>query len=895
MSVVTPLAELDRTDLLLAGGKGAHLGALIRAGLPVPPGFCVTTAGYRAFVETNGLQPEILAALRDVQPDQPESLEAASARVRALFEAGHIPDDIATEIRQAYAGLTDYSGQPRPVAVRSSATAEDLPDLSFAGQQDTYLNVVGEESLLRHVVRCWASLWTARAIGYRSRNQIPQAEAALAVVVQEMAPADASGVLFTANPLTGLRSETVIDATLGLGEALVSGLVEPDHYGVDAAQGRILSKTLGAKALSIRGEAGGGTRTVEENASVQQALPDAQIVELARLGQQAARHFGMPQDMEWAWGEGRLVVLQSRAITSLYPLPEGAAAEPLLALVSVGAVQGMLDPFTPLGQDLFAGLVVGVARRFGVSLTPETQRVFLKAGERLFINVTGLFRHSTGRQFLQLFLYAADPASSDVVRRLLDDPRLAVRPGRMKLRTRLRLTRALAPVLRSVLLNLLSPHQGRARLARKIEAAIQATRRRCEQAHDAAALASAVEQTALNMPPLLLPYLLPGVIAGQVPLQLLIRLGSQSPEGPERAMELTRGLPHNVTTEMDLALWAASRAAASDPASRGAFEECAAETLAKDYQAGKLPGAAQQAVGDFLRRYGMRGVAEIDIGRRRWQDDPTYIFQVLKSYLQIHDPELSPEAVFARGAETARGAGEALLAGLRRTKHGWLKARLARLLIHRVRELTGLRETPKFAMIRMFGILRAALLAEGERLAAQGVFEQPDDIFFLHVSELKEPGLPAAAARIVQRRQVYAREMGRRQIPRIMLSDGTAFYDGAFAADSDTVLTGAPVSAGTVEGIVHVVLDPRSAQLAPGEILVCPGTDPAWTPLFLAAGGLVMEVGGMMTHGSVVAREYGIPAVVGVGQATTRLKTGQRVRVDGSAGQVVILDGENAE
>src|SRR5574341_114540 len=437
MTLVKPLAELNHTDLPLAGGKGAHLGDLIHAGLPVPAGFCVITDAYCAFVEANGLRPHILDALRDVQPDNPQSLEAASAAIRALFDEGRVPDDIVDAIARAYGAF----GESVAVAVRSSATAEDLPDLSFAGQQDTYLNIVGGESVLRHVVRCWSSLWTARAIGYRSRNHIPQDEVALAVVVQEMVPSEASGVLFTANPLTGARTETVIDATLGLGEALVSGMVEPDHYVVNTTDGRIASKTLGAKALSIRGEAGGGTTTVQEDASDRQALPDPQIVELTRLGQHAAQYFGMPQDIDWAWADGRLTVLQSRAVTSLYPLPENVSPESLEVLVSLGALQGMLDPITRLGQDLFTGLVVGVAQRFGASVTLDSQRVFLRAGERLFINFTGLFRYPFGRRFLSVFIYAADPTSVDVVRRLMDNPRLALHPGGMRLRTRLRIAR----------------------------------------------------------------------------------------------------------------------------------------------------------------------------------------------------------------------------------------------------------------------------------------------------------------------------------------------------------------------------------------------------------------------------------------------------------------------
>ena len=261
MNYVKFLSELNRTDLPIAGGKGANLGALIQAGLPVPGGFVVTTDGYRSFVEANHLEGDIQQILADILLDDPASLDLASDQIQSCFRAGQIPADLKDEICQAYAA---NDGKLQAVAVRSSATAEDLPDMSFAGQQDTYLNIVGEASLVDAVVRCWASLWTARAIGYRTRNAVSHAEVALAVVVQQMVQSEASGVLFTANPLTGKRGETVIDATLGLGEALVSGQVEPDHYVVDTVNGQILTKTLGAKALTIQGQAGGGTITLQK-------------------------------------------------------------------------------------------------------------------------------------------------------------------------------------------------------------------------------------------------------------------------------------------------------------------------------------------------------------------------------------------------------------------------------------------------------------------------------------------------------------------------------------------------------------------------------------------------------------------------------------------------------
>jgi len=344
-----------------------------------------------------------------------------------------------------------------------------------------------------------------------------------------------------------------------------------------------------------------------------------------------------------------------------------------------------------------------------------------------------------------------------------------------------------------------------------------------------------------------------------------------------------------VTTEMDLALWDVARQIAADPAVAAAFAAASPADLAADFQAGRLPPVAQAALAGFMARYGFRGLAEIDLGRPRWRENPAHIMQLVQNYARITDPAQAPDAVFSRGAAAAESAIGQIVQAIRHP----VKRQLARFLAGRMRRLAGLREFPKFMLIRLMGIIRESMLRSGRELAEAGVLAQADDIFFLHYEQLH------ALARgergdwrgsVARNRQAYARELLRKQAPRILLNDGRAFYEGmgaTHAGDADA-LTGSPVSPGMVEGVVHVVLDPRTARLAPGEILVCPGTDPAWTPLFLSAGGLVMEVGGLMTHGSVVAREYGIPAVVGVHEATTRLKTGQRVRVDGATGRVVV-------
>jgi pyruvate,water dikinase len=348
------------------GGKAVNLVRLAAAGLPVPPGFVVTTSAYHAFVAANDLATAISSALTALDPDHPDAdaLEAASASIRAAFRAGTVPGEITDAI------LAELAERPEvPLAVRSSATAEDLPELSFAGQQDTYLNVVGVQAVMAAIVDCWSSLWTARAIGYRMRAGIEHADTALAVVVQEMVEADSSGVMFTADPVDGRRDRVVIDATYGLGEALVSGQVEPDHY-VVADGGVVVERTAGAKAVATVPRPGGGVDTVARTGD-SFALTDVQLIELAAVGRRIEELYESPQDIEWAYAHGHLHVLQSRAVTSLYPLPDPAAGpgeavwDGFPAWLSFGSFQGMLDPITPLGRDAIMLLARGLVRLFG--------------------------------------------------------------------------------------------------------------------------------------------------------------------------------------------------------------------------------------------------------------------------------------------------------------------------------------------------------------------------------------------------------------------------------------------------------------------------------------------------------------------------------------------------
>jgi pyruvate,water dikinase len=900
--LLLPLAS-DRATLPLAGGKGANLARLVRAGFPVPHGFVISTEAYASFVAANDLARHILSELeaegRAADLSGGEAHEATSSRIRARFSEATMPASFWDQILAAYAGL----GRP-PVAVRSSATAEDLPDMSFAGQQDTFLNVIGDEALLAAVTACWSSLWTARAISYREHNRVSHGDVSIAVVVQKMVQSEAAGVLFTANPLTGLRTETVIDATLGLGEALVGGRVQPDHYVVDRCTGQITSRALGAKALSIRGKDGGGTETVAESAAATQALPDAQILELAALGDRVAGMFDMPQDIEWAWADSSLSLLQTRPITSLFPTPDGMAAEPLRVMLSFGGMQGMLDPVTALGRDLLFRIAAAIGRLFGMHLTPESQNVFYAAGERPWINLTPLLRNTVGRKLLPVITRFIDPAAEESLNAIWDDPRLQPTRRGVSPRAVSEILRFLVPTAGHVLLNVAAPRTRRRFIVERGERVLRTAAGNIsgiagDPQERLGQLARISAAFVAERVPRTFRLFVSGVAAAMASYNVLRILTKDLPGVTrDHVLEVTRGVENNPTTEMDLSLWQASLAIRHDPASLAAFETEAPSLLAVAYGNASLPTVAQQVLDAFLARYGARGLAEIDLGRPRWAEEPTHVLEVIRGYLQISDPSRSPDAVFSRSMGGAEAAVAALVSAARRGPHGWLRARQVRFAAGRTRSLMGVRESPKFFVVRLLGVLRGELLSVGAQLAARGDLSRPDDLFHLSFAELV--ALADGAGRdwqglVAQRRQAYDREFTRRQLPRLLLSDGRAFYQGLTAAGGAAGdLAGSPVSPGSVTGPVRVVSDPRRAGLLPGEILVCRGTDPSWTPLFLTAGGLVMEVGGLMTHGAVVAREYGIPAVVGVDRATERLQTGQRISLDGSTGRITIVDAADA-
>ena len=875
------------------GGKGMNLARLAREGFPVPGGFIVATEAYRLFVEVNDLGTAIERSLSGLAAGDPAEAERVSREIRARFRAGEIPLHLEAALKEHH---LPFEGTA--LAVRSSATAEDLPETSFAGQQDTFLNVRTYAGLREAVVECWSSLWTGRAIAYRARNEIPHRNAVLAVVVQELVDAEVSGVLFTANPLTGVRGQTVIDATPGLGEALVSGAVEPDHYVIDTGTLEIVDRRAGERTFALRPAAGGG---VEKEAVIGEGpvLADPVLAELAALGRRVQSSYGAPQDIEFAVAGGRVYLLQSRPITTLYPLPD-LPAEPLHVLFSFGSVQGMLDAMTPLGRDAIRLIMAGGARFVGYEVDYRTQRVLFEAGERLWANMTPVLRNSIGRRILPRAAGMIDPQARQILMALLDDERLQPGGRGMRTGTVMRLAWLALRAAGFVLLNMAAPERRRRAITRggaRILAQLGARARSIggEPAYQLRRRAAQF-RFLYRAFPIAIPSYGFGTGTGLMAFHAISRLAVHAGIPEETVHRLSRGLPHNVTTEMDLALWEAARSIGSNPEDREVLLGTDPDVLAGRYLEDRLPIGIQTTLGSFLERYGTRGVAEIDFGRPRWRERPAAVIRTLRGYLEIPEDQ-APDRMFRRGAADVAAAADEIEAKLRNTAGGRFKAFAFRRLLKRYRVFGGMREAPKFFIIRMMGIMREALLESARVLVMDGVLNAPEDLFFLTFEELETlPGQPGGETplkeRVRARRERYDREMKRKQIPRILLSDGRVYYETTVGGESTDgqALAGSPVSPGVAEGVVRVVFDPGDSGLKPGEILVCRGTDPAWTPLFMIAAGLVMEVGGMMTHGAVVAREYGLPAVVGVARATERLETGMRVRVDGSSGVVEILD-----
>ncbi|MFI2230630.1 rifamycin-inactivating phosphotransferase [Nocardia testacea] len=867
MSYVLGFEEIDRTLVATVGGKGANLGELSRIeGIAVPEGFCVTTAAFRRVVADAPAIDDLIDRLSRLEPDDRESIRVLSAQIRATIEECAVPHDVAAAITGALTRL----GAHEPCAVRSSATAEDLPTASFAGQQDTFLNVLGPEAVLRHIGRCWGSLFTERAVTYRLRNGFDQRRVQMGVVVQRMVFPQAAGILVTADPVTSNRKVVTVDAGFGLGEALVSGLVNPDVYRV--RDGGVVEETVATKKVAVVAAPEGGThiREIEPERQDRPVLTEEQIVRLAGLGRRIEAHFGAPQDIEWCLVDDEFRIVQSRPITTLFPIPEADDDENHI-YISVGHQQMMTDAMKPLGISLWQ------------LTSPAPMR---HAGGRLFVDATRGLAAPATRAAMVAGFSRTDPLTGDALRTVLErDGFLAPDPDE-----------APGGPLADAGANLIEADPAVvAELIADSETSLAALKRDIET-KSGPELIDFVRADIQELRRVLFHPRSQQVIKAGMEATWWLNDRLQEWLGEKNAADtLAQSVPHNITAEMGLALLDVADVIRPHPevvAFLRHIENTGAEGTGFLDELVRLPGgeAARAAIDAYLDRYGMRCAGEIDITRPRWSEQPAALVPTIVNNIRSFEPGAG-ERRFEDGRLEAERKADELLERLRALPDGDRKAAETAEMIGRVRTFSGYREYPKYGMVSRYWVYKQALSREAGRLVRARVLREPDDIFFLTFEELREVvRTRRVSAELVRERREAFRSYEPLTPPRVLTSDGETVTGAYRRADlADGALPGMPVSAGTVEGRARVISDMAQADLEPGDILVTAYTDPSWTPLFVAITGLVTEVGGLMTHGAVIAREYGLPAVVGVEQATRLIRDGQRIRVNGTDGYIELL------
>jgi pyruvate,water dikinase len=853
------------------GGKGINLCALSTARFPVPPGFVVTVRAYREFVAANGLDAKIQQLAATIVPADPKGIEKISVQLRALFTGSPIPAGLAAEIGAAYQRLRTASGER--VAVRSSATAEDLPNASFAGQQDTYLNIGGEAALLKAVQACWGSLWTARAMAYRAQQAIPLQGLGLAVVVQQMVAADAAGIMFTANPVSGVRDETVINAAWGLGEAIVGGHVTPDKVVAEKASGKIRQLAVAEKlVMTALTETGTSEQEIRDQRRNARVLNDQDVARLTELGRRVEAHYGSPQDCEWAIKNGQLFLLQARPITAL---PEDPALVERIRQREIERLRKLagdkrrvwvrhnLDEIlaapTPLTWDIIRNFMSG-AGGFGrmyqdLGYTPSRE-----VCETGFLELIGGTIYADPERAAKLF-WPVMPLEYDLDAVAKNPKLMDAAPGKF------------APdkadgrflvMLPGILLRMLRCSRQMKRLSRA--AADRFDKEvlppfldwlRTKRSQDLRALATADLLTELReriergLHEIGRESLKPGFFGGTAQADLESRLAQLMDPAESRrlTLALTQALEGDTTVEQNAALYELARG-------RSTRQE-------------------------FLEKFGHRAVSEMELANPRWREDDAYVRQLLGTYLadNVEAPAARHAANVAKRKET-----EAALPAVLKEWGGSSFLEEITELMRAAQQLLPYREIGKNYLIMGYETIRLALLELGRR------WNLGADIFFLRLDELKqfEERRNELTAAIPQRKLEW---QAARRLERADVVDSQALdrlgLPQEYAAAAE--LRGDPVAAGVATGNALIVFNPQEAASdCTDYILVCPSTDPAWTALFVHARGLVVEQGGVLSHGAIVARDFGIPAVVCPG-ATRRIPKGARLRVDGNRGIINLL------
>ncbi|MFP5115262.1 phosphoenolpyruvate synthase [Bacillaceae bacterium C204] len=863
--LVLDFQEMEKTQLLLVGGKGLNLGKLSKIqGIQVPEGFCVTTVGYQKAIEQNEMFQTLLDQLTMLKVEDREQISEISKKIRQIILEVEIPSDVVKSV----AHYLSQFGDEHAYAVRSSATAEDLPYASFAGQQDTYLNIIGKEAILQHISKCWASLFTDRAVIYRMQNGFDHSQVYLSVIVQRMVFPQASGILFTADPITSNRKLLSIDASFGLGEALVSGLVSADCYKVK--ENKIVDKMIAAKKLAIYGRKEGGTETHEIAPDQQktQTLTDPQILQLARIGRQIEAHFGFPQDIEWCLVDDTFYIVQSRPITTLFPIPEANDQENHV-YVSVGHQQMMTAPLKPLGLS------------FHLLITPAPMR---KAGGRLFVDVTPMLASPDSRNMLLNTMGHHDPLMKDALTTVVErGDFINSLPNDQK-----------APSPRRGNTDMLAQIENNpsivSDLIKRSQTSIEELKQNI-QTKSGSDLFDFILEDIQELKKILFDPQSTAVFMAAINASTWVNEKMNEWLGEKNAADaLTQSVPNNITSEMGLALLDVADVIRPFPEVIDYLQHVRDDNLLGDLVKFNGGQEARNAIYDYLNKYGMRCSGEIDITKTRWSEKPITLVPMILGNIKNFEPNAGKRK-FEKGRLEALEKEQELLGRLKQLPDGEQKAKETKRMIDLIRNFIGYREYPKYGMINRYFVYKQALLKEAEQLLQEGVIHEKEDIYYLTFEELREVvHTNKLDYQIISKRKDEYKLYERLTPPRVITSDGE-IITGEYKRENlpAEAIVGLPVSSGVIEGRARVILNMEDADLEDGDILVTSFTDPSWTPLFVSIKGLVTEVGGLMTHGAVIAREYGLPAVVGVENATKLIKDGQRIRVYGTEGYIEIL------
>ncbi|MCM3439390.1 phosphoenolpyruvate synthase [Metabacillus halosaccharovorans] len=865
-TLVLEFQEIEKTQLILVGGKGLNLGKLSKIqGIKVPEGFCVTTVGFQNAINDNQTYRDLLVQLTRLKAEDRDQIREISRNLRQLIMEVEIPSDVVKEVTHY---LSNF-GEEHSYAVRSSATAEDLPHASFAGQQDTYLNIIGKESIMHHISKCWASLFTDRAVIYRMQNGFDHSEVLLSVIIQKMVLPHSSGILFTADPITSNRKLLSIDASFGLGEALVSGSVSADCYKVQEDQ--IIDKMIATKKLAIHVRKEGGTETkqIDHNQQKAQTLSDQQILELARIGRQIEAYFGSPQDIEWCLVDETFYIVQSRPITTLYPIPEAETQENRV-YVSVGHQQMMTDPMKPLGLSFY------------LLTTPAPMRT---AGGRLFVDVTNNLTSPVRGKMVIEALGKSDPLIKDALMTIVGrEDFIKKSPDSINIPAPSDTNKA-GPQTQ-----IENDPKIVADLIMKNQTSIEELTHNI-QTKSGTELFDFIREDIQELKKILFDPQSSAVIMAAMDASSWINEKMMEWLGEKNLADiLSQSVPNNITSEMGLDLLDVADVIRPYPDVIEYLEHVKDDNFLDELNKFEGGQETKDAIRTYLNKYGMRCAGEIDITKTRWIEKPITLVPMILSNIKNFMPNESKRK-FEQGLHVALRKEQELLDRLKQLSDGEQKSQETKQKIDLIRNFSGYREYPKYGMVNRYFVYKQALLKEAEMLQQEGVFHEKEDIYYLTFEELGEVvRTKYLDDGIITKRKNDYKLYEKLTPPRIITSDGE-IITGEYKRENvpAEAIAGLPVSSGVIEGRARVILNMEDADLQDGDILVTTFTDPSWTPLFVSIKGLVTEVGGLMTHGAVIAREYGLPAVVGVENATKVIKDGQRIRVNGTEGYIEIV------